>query len=426
MKSLLKYLLLSLGVVSLTACGGGSDGPGPVDSDSRTVLVYFMAENSLSSFATAGESSTPEGDISEILDAAGDVPDDCHLIIFLDDANKNQNPRIFEVMKTSKEDRGYLKTIKEYDEELCSTDPAVLRDVMKMVKADFPASGYGLVLWSHGSAWLHAKTTKDTRSIGIDNEKNSSSNSGPEMEIVALKEVIEDFGKLDFLYLDACFMQTVEVAYELRNVTDYLIGCPTETPGTGGAYHNLVASMFLADAQAAAQGIVEKNYTYYNTIYELVPNRLDTSDPYYRYNYGIVMSAINCGEMDALAAVTKPLIQKYGTNKTVLSLPSNVQAYNSLTSSYPDFYDINGVIHQVADDSEYEAWKTQFDKVMTVRKATPQWYSSRGWMKIKSEDDSPFGCVSMYVPKTGGNYTSWNSDFLDTSWYADVWSGTGW
>ncbi len=426
MKSLLRCLLLSLIVVSLAACGSGSDEPGPVDSDSRTVLVYFMAENSLSHYATDDESAVPKGDISEILDAAGDIPDNCHLIVFLDDANTGENPRIYEVKKSKNKDKGYLKTIKEYDEELCSTDPAVLRDVMKMVKADYPANGYGLVLWSHGSAWLHAKTTKDTRSIGVDNERNSSSNTGPEMEIVSLKEVIEDFGKLDFLYFDACFMQSVEVAYELRNVADYLIGCPAETPGTGGSYNNLVASMFLADAQAVAEGIVENNYIYYNTIYENVPDYLDTSDPYYRYNYGIVMSAVRCSEMNALAAVTKPLIQKYGSNKAVLSLPGNVQTYNLLMSRYPDFYDINGVIHQVAEDSEYEAWKAQFDKTVIVRKASLQWYSSRGWMKIKSEGDSPFGGISMYVPKTGGNYTSWNSDFLDTSWYADVWSGTGW
>lgn len=427
MNSLLKYLLLSLSVVSLMACHSGSDDPGsPDDTNSRTVLVYIMAENRLSSFATADEYADPQGDISEMLEAAYDIPDNSHLIIFLDDANKNENPRIYEVKKSKKGERGYLETVKEYDEELCSTDPAVLRDVLTMVKADFPATGYALVMWSHGSAWLHAAKTKDTRSIGIDNESNSYSDTGVGMEIVSLKEVLEGFGKLDYLYFDACFMQAVEVAYELRNVTDYVISSPAETPGTGGAYHKMMASMFLADAEKAATGMVEDNFNYYKDIYDRVPDLDDVNDPYYRYNYGNVISAVKCSELDALAQVTKPLVGKYAGDKTVLSLPDNVQEYNTKWSAYPDYYDMNGVIHQIADDSEYESWKTQLDKTVIVRKATDKWVSYNGWASLKSESDSPFGGISMYVPKVGGRYATWNSDFQDTSWCADVWSGTGW
>ena len=427
MSSLLKYLLLSLSVVSLTACHQGSDEPDvPVDTNTRTVLVYIMAENSLSHFATDDEYVDPQGDISEMLEAACDIPDDSHLILFLDDANLSQNPRIYEVKKSKKEERGYLEIVKAYDEELCSTDPAVLRDVLQLVKASFPANGYSLVLWSHGSAWLHASKTRDTRSIGIDNENNSGSNTGVGMEITSLREVLEEFGKLDYLYFDACFMQAVEVGYELRNVADYIVSSPAETPGTGGAYHKMMASMFLAGAEKAAVGMVEANFNYYKGIYDLVSDLYDKYDPYYQYNYGNVMSAVKCSELGALARVTKPLIDKYVSGQTVLSLPDNVQEYNTKWSSYPDFYDMNGVLHQIADDLEYESWKTQFDKAVIVRRATEKWVSYNGWASLKSESDSPFGGLSMYVPKVGGNYVTWNSDFRDTSWHADVWSGTGW
>ena len=38
----------------------------------------------------------------------------------------------------------------------------------------------------------------------------------------------------DFVLFDACFMQSIEVAYALRNFTDYYIGSPTENTWTGG------------------------------------------------------------------------------------------------------------------------------------------------------------------------------------------------
>ena len=44
----------------------------------------------------------------------------------------------------------------------------------------------------------------------------------------------------DFIMFDACFMMSVEVAYEVRNYTDYYIGSPTENPGPGAPYDKVV------------------------------------------------------------------------------------------------------------------------------------------------------------------------------------------
>ena len=51
------------------------------------------------------------------------------------------------------------------------------------------------------------------------------------MNIEDLKSVLQKAPHFDFIMFDACFMQSVEVAYELRDYCDYYIGFPAENPG---------------------------------------------------------------------------------------------------------------------------------------------------------------------------------------------------
>ncbi len=400
-------------LTTLFACSSDDDDNGSsqkVSTANRTVLVYVMAENSLSSYVSS--------DIDEMLSGSSSIPDDDHLIIFVDDASSTNMPRIYEVVKASGKTEAYTKLVKQYDEEVCSTDPGVLEEVLEYVKSKYPANGYGLVMWSHGSGWLLADETKDSRSIGIDNEKNSSSDSGVEMNISDLAGALADFGKLDFLYFDACFMQGIEVAYELRNVTDYVIGSPAETPVWGARYDCILSSMFSSTADI--KGIVNGNFSYYKAQY-------DTGDWNGSENYGCVMSAVKCSELDELAEITAPLIAEYAQDGQQLYV-SGVQDYrgNFTSSSYPDYYDFNGVMYNNATTSQYEEWLEQFERTVLYGCYTAKWYSRNNWYSIVDESVSPFGGVSVYVPKNNSNYTEWNEELQETAWYDAVWVGTGW
>ena len=300
MNTPLKYsrlIVLFFLALIVSACHDDDETPktGPAN---RTVLVYMMAENSLSKYAEEGGSL--DSDIQEMIQGASSIPDNDHLIVFLDDADASQKPRIYEIKKATKKKEAQAELVREYTEEVCSTDPAVLEEVLNYVKRNYPAKGYGLVMWSHGSGWLPAGQKKDSRSIGVDNENNTSSNTGIEMEISDLAEVIAGFGKLDFLYFDACYMQGIEVAYELRGVTDYVIGCPAETPALGARYDKIIPPMFAPVADI--KGIVNNNFNYYLSIY-------NTNTKNDAENYGCLMSAIKCSELDALAEMTAPIMK---------------------------------------------------------------------------------------------------------------------
>ena len=77
-------------VVSFVSCDSEQASPGVLpdviekgDTARSTLLVYMMAENSLSSYAA--------NDVNEIVEAASSVPRDCRLFVYTDD---NGFPRL--------------------------------------------------------------------------------------------------------------------------------------------------------------------------------------------------------------------------------------------------------------------------------------------------------------------------------------------
>ena len=145
----------------------------------RTILVYMAAENTLSSYY--------QDDIHEMLRGVEDIPKNSQLIIYVDDT---QLPRIIAIKK-NKEGEPIQNILHEYDTEQDSGDPETLRQVMKWMVKHRPANSYGLVLWSHGDAWIPTDEAPMQRSICIDNNQNVSySDKGSKMNIEDLAEVL--------------------------------------------------------------------------------------------------------------------------------------------------------------------------------------------------------------------------------------------
>lgn len=389
----LQGILLACSMLMFIACSS-DDAPKP-DPAHRTVLVYIGAENSLYSYVS--------DDLDEMIQGAGDIPVSDNLLVYVDDRS---TPRIYKI--GMEKGKGTSSVVKEYSTDLCSSDPAVLRDVCRWVTENYSAASYGLVLWSHGNGWLPAKEVRDTRSVIIDNNSNTSSNSGPEMEISALKEVLmEVFGNkgLDFILFDACFMQSIEVAYELRNTTQWLVATPAEMPGTGSSYDKLMKSIFASSVDI--EGVVN---TYYNEY-------VDNSD----YE-GIVISAVKTSELDAFAEISAPLIQHYLLNDAITEgvfkyLPRAI-------NDYPFFHDMKGLMMKNVPEYELQEWMTQQQKAVPYLKATDAWYTNLmggGTCRVDHEQCSG---LSMYVTSqmsgSAANKKSWNEYVKTLEWYKDV------
>lgn len=376
------------------------------DQYDRTVLVYMAAENSL-----AGGSFHTQ-DIDEMIQAAGDIPKNSRLLLYVDDT---RFPRIMSVEK-SQGRPPEAKVLHNYTAELNSGDAETLQLVMEWVVEHSPSLSYGLVFWSHGDAWLPAKAPIQ-RSICVDNERNGFSDQGTKMDIVDVADVLSAFPRFEFIMFDACFMQAIEVAYDLRRVARYVIASPAEIPNPGAPYERMVRPFFSIPFDAEA--VVDGYYTVYN---DSVMNVFD----YGNARYGVSLSAIDCDFLDELAEMTAEMVVKYVSKDEDADL-EGVQRYYPLSkSTRPEFHDMNGyMLRVITDEADYARWKSVFDRAVPYAMSTSWWYSNDAHMQYVDMDK--FGGVSCYVPQNISIYSSLNKKFCATSWYkVSGWSSVGW
>lgn len=290
-------------------------------ADSRTVLVYVVAENSLSGSVVS--------DLNEILLGVknSNLYKGDKVVVYVDDTRL---PRIYCIDKNVKA-QTYTELVPEveYEEDVNSASKEQFEAVLQYVKDHHAASSYGVVLWSHASGWLPSPTegralsTKTRKkAFGIDNEKNTTSNSGSQMSIASIAEALENFGGTDFVFFDACFMQTVEVAYELRDATRYIIASPAEIPGPGADYKTMIPACFQKDDWADA--MVSAYYDSYSDM---------------KSGYGLVISSVDTKAIPNFASYVKNVVAN--NRDAILSANyDDVQSYFKFgvwTNDYPDF-----------------------------------------------------------------------------------------
>jgi hypothetical protein len=237
------------------------------------------------------------------------------------------------------------------------------------------------------------------------------------MDIADVADVLAGFPCFEFIMFDACFMQAVEVAYELRNVARYVIASPAEIPNPGAPYERMVKAFFGIPFDGAE--VVAQYYRMYN----------DSVMPVYDYGsdrYGVSLSVIDCGHLDALANATAGMITKYVSRDEATDL-KGVQRYYPLSSkSRPEFYDMNGYMQRlITDEADYVRWKSVFDLAVPYARSTAWWYSNDAYTQHVDLDN--YGGVSCYVPQDRSIYDGLNEKFRATSWYMDAgWHEVGW
>ena len=168
------------------------------------------------------------------------------------------------------------------------------------------ADSYGLVYWSHGDGWLPYPLRAGTRWVGQD-----KGNGDNRMNISEFVEILKSAPHFDFMLFDACYMQSVEVIYQLRDRTDYFIGSPTEIPGPGAPYEAVVPALFSQDKPEI--NIAESYYTVYAEKYN---NGIGISNE--NWTGGVSVSVVKSSELPALATATKGVLQTAASMQQIL------------------------------------------------------------------------------------------------------------
>ena len=396
--------LFIVATCSFSACSKDDETP-PIVSpyvESRTVMVYMVAENSLNKNVWADVQEMLVGMNNDTLSAND------RLVIYLDDVKL---PRIYVVDKTTKITQfSELVPVMTYENDVNSSSAEQLGTFIDYVKSNYPAESYGLVMWSHASGWtpsnfsgdMYSETPTKRKSFGVDNGKNTTNNNGNQMNIDDMASVLQG-NAFDFIFFDACVMQTIEVAYELRDAAKWLIASPAEIPASGANYETMTRAMFLKD--------------------DYVNQMLTVYKQEYSNAYGIVVSAVNTEVLDDYAAYMKSVVAAHRSEMLNLNISSmlNYIRYGSWTTTSPDFLDMQGIMLKVLDDEEYAQWKGNTDKLITCVH-TGRWYSGYPKSTIAIDDAQCCG-MAMFIPfeKYTYSYESFNEKYLKTSWAKAVW-----
>ena len=402
LKKLILAVLTVITVTTVLVACNHNDEPDPVqEEDLRTVLVYIAADNSLTSFAA--------DDIAEMVSGFAAVDaDKNNLLVYVD--TQSAKPFLYQITKDSK-GAVVKKVLHEYQQQN-SVYPTVMAEVYNRVFSAFPAKSYGLVLWSHGDGWLPSPSNisaskASTRWFGQDGTSY--------MDISSLNTALNSAPHFDFILFDACFMQSVEVAYELKDRADYFIGAPNEIPGPGAYYTELVPAMF-SQAKDLASTVAHGYYDYYAAKYT---GQLGSNE---NWTMGVTVSVLKSSEVQALAAATAAILPKYITNGSAINV-SSIYSYDPRSTYY--YYDLKGLVQSLTssdDQTLFSAWSDAFELAVPLHLTTDKTYS---WFVYGMISMAGSNGLSAYIPRS--SYASLNTFYHSYAWYSAAgWSNTGW
>ena len=378
MTPIYKILLVALCLLGVISCS--DDVPEPA-APARTVLVYMAGDNSLAHYIDDNIEAMKRGCTKDNLNGG-------NLLIYADSVNKA--PCLYKI--EPREDGAECVLVKEYPEGN-SVSPQTLRSVIQEVATTYPAESMGLVLWSHGTAWFPANPSSYLRAFGQDGDDF--------MEIYELADALDGF-HFDFLAFDACYMGSVEVAYELRNAADYLIASATEVIGYGFPYDLMIRPMFSATADV--QGIAEAFYTYYN----MQSGKMRSAS----------IALVKNDELEGLADASRAIFSTLSDEQLWAVPLAEVQPLEYFFQKTHCLYDMEDYVKHLTggQTDTYAAFRDALDRSIVYKASTPQNY----FAQTGQENIETFSGLSVYAPQE--TIPAMNAWYENLTWWKVVYN----
>lgn len=375
----------------LTACQKDNNNNEPEGIAERTVLIYMSAENNLTDW---GGFPYADEDLKEIKEGAKSIGNN-NLLIYVSKATKDELPYLLYYRNGQMRD----SIIIDKTEEL-PCDPEQFEEVVRKAFTDYPANSYGLVLWGHATGWEinndsipYTSATARKKAYGGSNKNNSTSGAGRYwMNIPTMANVLKKVPHMKFIFFDCCQMMGAEVAYELKDVTDYVMGSPAEIPAVGAPYNTVVPAM------------MDKDNFYMSILDRYYEQRLSSGRK-------LPLSAVKTSEMQALASATRTVLQTMDFSNSTYPNMTNLIYYCNY-----NFYDMNHFILTYASEAEYTNWKKVFDNAVIYKKFAANWDTNVQVYFDFDIDEQTYGGLSMFVPRYNLRFTD-NEYIKQMAWY---------
>ena len=284
------------------------------DTDSvnkQTILVFYPWTGDKSRTGLLGDLQNNIDSICDgIIDRKG--LNNSRVLVFLSDKYNHSTLYDLQYNATTKSvDRVPLK---EYEGASYASAEGIA-DILNEVKTKASALNYALIVGVHGCGWTYASDwsrypyyarpsvtrPRDNNFSGIQFGPDpnapltrffgSVSLAENAMDISTLAEGIRESGlKMQYILFDACYMSNIETAYELKDVTNYMIASGSEIMAAGLPYRSMWS--YLNSSTPNYSGIVSTSVNFYKN---------NSSAPFCN------LAAIDCRQVEKLAGVMKDI-----------------------------------------------------------------------------------------------------------------------
>jgi hypothetical protein len=350
----------------------------------RTIIAYLCGDNSLSYEIDEKIQALQKG-MQNINNTEN------HLVVYADYNDKM--PKLMQI--TNRE----IILIKQYS-ELNSASPVNLSNILKEIMNDFPANSYGLICFSHSSGWLPKGALNNPAGFASTPSANSSQlvvqsifeDDGNEMTIEEFANAIPatpNGEKLEFIIFETCYMAGVEIVYELRNKTKYIIASAAE-----------ILSKGFADIYPA----------HLSDLFINIPLLQNFSQAYFDYRNNLsgtprsaTIALINTAKIDDLANIISDFYPD-SENTNV----DNIQHFNR--NSYHLFFDLSDYVKTIANSQQIENYQNILSQIVEYKASTPKFMNGYAYAFTINEHCG----LTTYIKQS--QFPALNNEYNKLSW----------
>lgn len=337
--------------------------PGDIQND-NTIFIYMPWSNNLTGFFYQNLS-----DMESCIESIGGLSNQ-KVIVFM--SKTATEASLFEIKY---ENNACSRVeIKSYSNPAFTTEEGIVK-ILKDVKFYAPAKSYSMIIGCHGMGWLSVNPSQTSRA----QEKNhwDYDNSLPtrffggtsaqyQTDISTLAAAISDVSvKMRYILFDDCYMSSIEVAYELKDVADYLIASTCEVMAYGMPYATMGRHLL---GKPDYKAVCDDFYEFYSN-YTLMPCG--------------TLSVIDLSKIGNMAEIMKQINAAYTFDGSQRGQLQNLDGYSPTI-----FYDFGDYVtqlltHNNAPHSLVSEFENRLKDLVPYTTHTEQFFTaSRGPLKI--------------------------------------------
>lgn len=353
MRRLLSYIVTVILLCGVTvSCNNREEPDGPVNTE--TVIMFFPY-SALESYINVNIRMMKEAIVNR--KGLGKT----RLMVYK--ASSERGGLLYEITyqdNTCKEDyiSALSATFDSYEQE---SNIVKLQTVFSKIKSLAPADRYSLIIGSHGNSWIQAGNYIGDMNLWAKGSKPTAFGTAArdnQLDNSTLVEAAKASGlHFDFLLFDACYMASIEAAYDFREICDYYIASQNEILNDGIPYDKVGDALLKHDYM----GVVNGYYKYYSTY----------SIDGIMYPYGS-LSVVKTKYLDEMADIVRQI------NTTAMAKDfdlSKIQREDGITKTI--FFDFLDFYNKVCTDKELLGkLRSKLGELVPYELHTPEYFSA--------------------------------------------------